>query len=50
MGFQDVGQGQSVHCLDVPVCDVLIYALLRLRDRNSEEDSIVVRNSKVQAL
>ena len=50
MGFQDIGQGQSVHCLDVPVCDVLNYALLGHRNRNSEEDSIVVRNNKVQAL
>ena len=52
MGFQDFGQGQSVHCLDVPVCDVVVmtYALLGHRDRNSENDGIVVKNSKVQAL
>ena len=50
MGFQDVAQGQSVHCLDVPVCDVTTHALLGYRDRNSEKDGIVVRNSEVQAL
>ena len=37
-GFPGYWSGQSVHCLDVPVCDVSTYALLGHRDRNSEKD------------
>ena len=40
MGFQDIGQGQSVHCLDFPVCDVATYALLGHRVRNSEVQAL----------
>ena len=38
----------GVHCLDVSVLDVMTYVLFG--DRNSKKESIVVRNSDVQAL